>query len=83
MFTKITIIAALAGLSSAVPTKRFTNNFQAVTLATGTPVQFGPLSASGERIFINKETATDCPAETVDCSTCTHSIISPIFTPQN
>ncbi|KAL2064943.1 hypothetical protein VTL71DRAFT_4083 [Oculimacula yallundae] len=68
MFTKTAIIAALAGLSAAAPTKRLTNDFQAVTLASGTPVQYGSLSASGQRIYINKETATDCPAETVDCS---------------
>ncbi|CZT01833.1 hypothetical protein WAI453_007935 [Rhynchosporium graminicola] len=69
MFTKTAIIAALVGLSSATPAKRFTNYFQADILAGGTHIQHGSIRASGERLFINKEAAAYCEPEIIDCST--------------
>lgn len=77
MFTKATIISALAGLAAAAPTARATdtNVFQIVALHSTSPIQGAGINANGYSFFTGKPTSADCPSyiEGLDCSSCKSS----------
>ncbi|KAG4434855.1 hypothetical protein IFR05_009649 [Cadophora sp. M221] len=73
MFTKATIISALAGLAIAAPyhpTLAPNPNIFSVTInRSGSPIQFAGVSAKGYNFNVNNCTGTFCPSGVTDCST--------------
>ncbi|KAL2076158.1 hypothetical protein VTL71DRAFT_1101 [Oculimacula yallundae] len=72
MFTKATVISALAGLAVAAPYHptpvHNPNIFVANINHSGSPIQFSAVNAKGLEFNVNNGTKTYCPAGQVDCS---------------
>ena len=75
MFTKATIVSALAAFAAAMPTVRDgnPNTFDAVSTHSGDQnVHLRTINASGSRFYLNKPTTAFCPqgVANLDCSKC-------------